>query len=65
MLFGKRDIDAIVSCGGLKLEVKTPAKTLAKSKAPGLVDASTKRSMDDQLHASSLIEKSFGDDSFL
>ncbi len=63
MLLSQRNIQAIIGCGSLQFEVKAAAESLAQRQSPGLVDAATKRRMQNKLHASALIEKPFRDDS--
>jgi len=46
VLFGQRDVNAVIGGGGLQLEVKRPAEALAQRKPPGLVDAATERGVD-------------------
>ena len=62
MLFGERDINAVVSRGSLELEIESAAKTFAQCKTPGFVDAPTEGSMKDELHASTLVKEAFRDD---
>ena len=39
VLFGKRNVDAIVGGGGLQFEVEAPAEALAQGQSPGAIDA--------------------------
>src|SRR5438309_11865447 len=65
VLLGERDVQAIVGCGSLQLKIEAAAKALAESQSPGLVDARTERSVDDQLHATSFIKEAVGNDGLL
>src|SRR5438132_8471510 len=65
VLLGERDVQAIVGCGSLQFKIEAAAKALAESQSPGLVDARTERSVDDQLHATSFIKEAFGNDGLL
>ena len=58
VLLGKRDIQAVVCCGGLQFKIKAPAEAFAQGQSPGFVDTSTKGCMQDKLHATTLIEES-------
>ena len=62
MLLGERDVQAVVGGRRLQFEIEAAAKALAQRQSPGLVDASAKGRVDDQLHPAALVEKSFGDD---
>src|ERR1700733_1657038 len=61
MLLGERDIQAVVGCGGLQLEVKRAAKSLSQREAPCLVDAAAEGRMNHELHAAAFIEKALRD----
>ena len=62
MLLCQGDNDAVVDCRGLKLEVKRSAKALAQSQPPGSVDPCTERRLQDELHATGLVEEPLGHD---
>src|SRR5215471_19211780 len=47
VLLAQRNIQPIVSGGGLQLEIERAAKSLAQSQAPSFVDAAAKRGVDD------------------
>ena len=61
MLRAERNDDGIVGGGGLQLEIEGTAKTFAEGQAPGAVEASAERGVDDQLHAARLIEETLHD----
>ena len=62
VLFGKRDVEAVVGGGGLELKVEPAAKALAQGETPGLVDAAAEWRVKDELHTAGLVEKTLGDD---
>src|SRR3989337_4443744 len=61
----QRNTDAVVGGGGLKLPVKAYAKAFSQRHAPGAVDARAPGGVNDQLHATGLVEKALGDDPLL
>ena len=65
MLFGERDIQAVVCGRCLQLEIEAAAEALAQRQSPGFVDPRSKRCVDNQLHASTFIEEAFGNDGAL
>ena len=62
VLLGKGDVDAVVGGSGLQLEVEASAEALTQGETPGFVDTTAKRSMKNELHATTIIEEAFGDD---
>ncbi len=62
VLLREGDVDAVVSGGGLELEVETAAKSFAQREAPGLVDAAAERGVEDELLAAAFVEEALGDD---
>ena len=65
MLLGQRDVQSVVGRRRLQFEVEGAAEALAQRQSPGLVDASAKRRVNDELHAAGFIEETFGDDRLL
>ena len=65
VLFGERDVEAIVGGGSLQLEVERAAEAFAQREPPGFVDTTAERSMDHKLHAAALVEEAFGDNRLL
>src|SRR5580704_1138902 len=61
VLLGKRDVDAVIRRRGLQLEIERTAEALAQRESPGPVDARTERSVDDELHSASFVEKPLRD----
>ncbi len=62
VLFGQRDVDAVVGRGRLQLEVEGPAEPLTQRQSPRPVHACAERRMDDELHAAAFVEEPLGDD---
>ena len=62
VLFGERDVDAVVGGGGLQLEVEAAAEAFAQGEAERFVDATAERGVDDELHTAAFVEETFGDD---
>jgi len=62
VLLGKGDVDAVVGGSGLQLEVEASAEALTQGETPGFVDTTAKRSMKNELHATTIIEEALGDD---
>ena len=60
MLLGERNVQPIVGGRRLQFEIEAAAKALAQRQSPGLVDASAKGGVDDELHSATLVEKSLG-----
>ena len=65
VLFGQRDVQAVVGRCGLQLEVEGAAEAFAQRQPPRFVDACAERRMDDELHATAFIEEALGDDGLL
>ena len=65
MLLRERNIQPIVCRGGLQLEIECTAEALSQRQAPGFVDPSAERGMNDELHTPALIKEAFGDHGFL
>ena len=61
VLLAERNVQAVVSRRGLQLEVERTAKALAQRQAPGLVNARSKRRVDNELHAAAFVEEALGD----
>src|SRR5579872_2399628 len=61
MLLSQGDIEAVVGCCGLKLEVEAAAEALAQRQSPGFVDAGAERCMDNKLHPTAFVEEALGD----
>src|SRR5258705_6196443 len=55
----KRQHDRILGCRSLKFKVELPTEPFAKCESPGPVYSTSKRGMQDQLHAATVIEESF------
>ena len=65
MLIAKRENQAVIGCSGLELEIEGPAKAFPKGESPGASDTRTERRMQNELHASGLVEETFRDNGFL
>ena len=65
VLLSERDVQPVVGCCCLQLEIEGSAEALAQGKSPGLVHTPSERRMQDKLHAAALIEEAFGDDRLL
>src|SRR5580700_1285545 len=65
MLLGQRDVQAVICGRGLQFKIKTAAEALPQRQSPCLVDSSTERRVDHQLHSTAFIEETFGDDRLL
>ena len=65
VLFGERDIEAIVGGRRLQFEIERAAEAFAQREPPGFVDATAERSVDHQLHAAALVEEALGDNRLL
>src|SRR5206468_9653869 len=61
VLLGQRNIQPIVSGGGLQFEIKRTTEALSQRQSPSLVDSSAERGMNDELHAAAFIEETFSD----
>jgi hypothetical protein len=61
VLLGQGDADSIVGGGGLQFEVEAAAEPFAESQAPGAIDARAEGSVNDELHASTLVKETLGD----
>ena len=61
MLFGERDVDAVVGSGRLQFEIEGAAEALAQSESPGPIDARSEGCMDHKLHSAGLVEESLRD----
>ena len=62
MLLGERNVQAVVGCRGLQLQIERAAEPLAQGQPPGTVDARPEGGMDYQLHPARFVEKPFCDD---
>src|ERR1700719_3465367 len=65
MRFGQRNDDIVLGSCGLKLEVELAAEALAQRQSPRAIDAAAIGRMDDELHASRLVEKTLEHDGLL
>ncbi len=65
VLFGERDVDAVVGGGGLEFEVEAAAEALAESESPRFVDAGSEGGVNNELHAAAFVEEALGDDGAL
>src|ERR1700733_3315559 len=63
VLFGEGDVDAVVCSGSLQLEVKAATKAFAQGEAEGFIDAAAEGGMEDELHATAIVEKTLGNES--
>src|SRR5689334_10560581 len=61
----ERNVDAVVSGGGLQLQIETTAESFSEREPPRLIDAAAERSVEDELHTATFVEKAFGDDGVL
>src|ERR1700740_1478412 len=50
VLLGESNIQAVICCSGLQLEVEAATKAFAQRQTPCLIDPSADRRMDHQLH---------------
>src|SRR5579864_753906 len=62
VLIRKGNIDALVRCRGLQLEIEGTAKAFAKRKPPRFVDPAAERCVNHQLHSAAFVEEPFRDD---
>src|SRR6266568_1288239 len=62
VLFTEGDIQPIVGGSSLQLEIKRAAEALAQRKPPGFVDSRAEGSVNNQLHAPTLVEEAFCND---
>src|SRR5580765_5200847 len=62
VLLAKRNIQTIIGCRGLQLEIEGAAEAFAQGQSPSFVYARSKRCVDDKLHAAAFVEEAFGDD---
>src|SRR5579863_717279 len=65
MLLGQSNIQAIVSSCCLQFEVEAAAEALAQCQSPGFIDASAEGGMNYQLHASTFVKETLGDNGVL
>ena len=62
VLLGERDVETVVSGGGLQFKVEAATEALAQGESPGLVDTAAEGCVQDELHAAAFVEEAFGDD---
>ncbi len=65
VLLGQGDVDSLIGCRRLQLEVERHAEPLSQRKPPRAVDASAERRVEHELHAAALVKESLGDDTRL
>src|SRR5581483_9611493 len=62
VLVAQGENEAVIRRGGLKLEVEGAAEALAQRQSPRSIDARAERRVNDELHATALIEETLGND---
>src|SRR5579871_1030559 len=57
VLFGERNVQTVVCCRRLQLEIERPAKSLSQRQSPRLVDSPAEWRVNHKLHPAALVEK--------
>src|SRR5262249_4091809 len=65
MLGAEREENRLVGCRRLQLEVELPAEAFPEREAPRSIHPAAERRVDDELHATRLVEEALGDDRVL